>query len=118
MPHSSFGTNDSRAKTRVINWILQDGDKWVKNKDLSEFKEQKATMCMKFPVWFKEEYDLPREKLPLIIFGHGLSGTASPYMGLYREFASHGYLVIALDFHCGSCSYTENEKGEPILFDA
>lgn len=102
----------------MISWLRHDSDKGIKDKDLSEFNPDKSSKDMKFPVWYKEEYDLEAKKLPLIIFFHGLSGTKNQYSAMYREFASHGYLVLAIDSHCGSCCYTENEKGEPILFDA
>jgi hypothetical protein len=29
------------------------------------------------------------------------------YQGLYKDYASHGYLVVALDHHDGSCIYAE-----------
>jgi hypothetical protein len=34
------------------------------------------------------------------------------------EFASHGFLVLALDHHDGSCAYTEDQDGKPHHFDS
>ena len=34
------------------------------------------------------------------------------------EFASNGFLVLALDHHDGSCAYTEDQNGKPYHFDA
>lgn len=42
---------------------------------------------------------------------------ASEYLGLYREFASHGHIVFALDMIDGSTPYTELEDGTPVEFD-
>ena len=51
-----------------------------------------------------------------MIFSHGFCGEAKHYIGLYQEFASHGYIVLAPDTNDGTCGYTENEKGEPQNF--
>jgi hypothetical protein len=40
------------------------------------------------------------------------------YSGLFREFASHGMLVVAIDHQDGSCDYTANGKtGKVHLFN-
>ena len=49
-----------------------------------------------------------------MIFVHGNGAEASSYTGLYQEFASHGYIVLAMDTVEGSCAYTEKEDGTPI----
>lgn len=38
-------------------------------------------------------------------------------MGNCRELASHGYLVLCVDAHDGTCEYTEWEDGTPVLFE-
>jgi predicted dienelactone hydrolase len=50
--------------------------------------------------------------MPLMIFSHGLGGTCTAYLGLFKELASHGFIVMGLDDINGSCSYTQTEKGE------
>lgn len=42
-----------------------------------------------------------------MIFSHDYFATASDYLGLYREIASHGHIVFAVDQIDGSCRYTE-----------
>ena len=41
-----------------------------------------------------------------LIFSHGLTGHKMNYSGLCREFASYGFLVIALNHNDRSCEYT------------
>lgn len=41
-----------------------------------------------------------------LIFSHGLSSHKMNYSGLCREFASHGFLVIALNHNDRSCEFT------------
>lgn len=65
----------------------------------------------------KAKYDLPKCNLTPIIFTHGLAGMSCQYTGHMRELASFGYVVIGMDAHDGSCTYTEKEDGEAVLFD-
>jgi predicted dienelactone hydrolase len=44
--------------------------------------------------WYPENVD---SMFPLVIFSHGALGTRSSNLSLYRELASHGYVVGALD---------------------
>jgi len=50
-----------------------------------------------------------------LVFSHGLSGSKDMYQGLYKDWACHGYLVVALDHHDRSCIYTK-KNGEPVPY--
>ena len=44
-----------------------------------------------------------------IVFSPGLSAHKEVATGLFKDFASHGYLVISLDHQDGTCIYTTNK---------
>lgn len=48
------------------------------------------------------------EKLPVIVFSHGLASPAKGYSVFCKEMASYGIVVVAPDFNDGSCCYTVN----------
>lgn len=111
-PRLSFP--ETRAMTRFGQWLMTDQ---YQSDDLSKFGEDKMNTSLKIPAWYFAEYDLNHQKLPLIIFIHGLGSDASNYIGHYMELASHGYLIFAVDTNDGSCNYTQTEKGEIMMFD-
>ena len=58
MPHRTFGYNSAKALQRVMSWARNDSDKYIKDKDLSEFSPDITLVNLKFPVWYKADYDL------------------------------------------------------------
>lgn len=55
-------------------------------------------------------------RFPLIVFSHGAFGTRTSNETLFRELASHGYVVCSID-HTYHCLYTTLENGKPLLID-
>lgn len=53
-----------------------------------------------------------------IVLSHGYAGSANDYSSNCRHYASHGYIVFALDHVDGSSMYTQLEDGTEVLFDA
>ena len=72
------------------------------------------------PVFFEVVKNAPLAadvKFTPLIFCHGFASNCTTNSGHCRELASHGFLVLAPDFHDGTCSYTEMERGKHLDFD-
>jgi len=59
---------------------------------------------------------LKKELVP-IIFSHGLGMCAKMYTHQFHEYASHGYLVIAINHFDHSCTYTIDKNDRHYYFD-
>lgn len=57
-----------------------------------------------------------KEIIP-IIFSHGLGSSKDMHSALLRDYASHGYLVFAINHGENSCSYTFDKNGRPFYYD-
>jgi dienelactone hydrolase len=55
-------------------------------------------------------------KHPLVVFSHGSFGVKSSNLSLYRELASHGYVVCSID-HTYQCLFTADTSGNISLLD-
>ncbi len=64
-------------------------------------------------LWFPQ---VDRGKYPLIVFSHGGFGIKTSNETLYKELASHGYVVCAID-HTYQCLYTTDVDGHVTLLD-
>lgn len=62
-------------------------------------------------VWYSKDYDSPDTKLPVIVASHGSCGTIDNNRSLYRELASHGYVVLAVS-HPGHAFDTRHSNGK------
>ena len=49
-----------------------------------------------------------------LVFSHGLTSHKMNYSGLCREFASYGFLVIALNHNDHSCEFTTGKEVKDI----
>jgi len=63
--------------------------------------------------WYPEDAN---GKCPLIVFSHGSFGVKSSNLSLYRELASHGYVVCSID-HTYQCLFTADSDGRVSLID-
>lgn len=54
---------------------------------------------------------------PLVVFSHGSFGTRTSSETLYRELASHGYVVCSID-HTYQCFYTTDKSGNVLLMSS
>lgn len=62
--------------------------------------------------WYPVEYEKP-QSCPLVVFSHGSFGMKDSNETLYRELASHGYVVCSID-HTYQCFSTKLSNGKTI----
>lgn len=67
--------------------------------------------------WYPEGYTGGENTCPLVIFSHGSFGVRESNVILYRELASHGYVVCAID-HTYQCLRTTDADGNEIKMDS
>ena len=64
-----------------------------------------------------EEFRNGKKLLQPLIFSHGLTTHKMNYSSICREFASHGFLVIALNHNDRSCEYTTGAEIKIVAED-
>lgn len=62
--------------------------------------------------WYPAEYQEP-QSCPLVVFSHGSFGMKDSNETLYRELASHGYVVCSID-HTYQCFSTKLSNGKAV----
>lgn len=60
---------------------------------------------------------LDSKKHPVVLFSHGLGGSAETYTKQCSDLASSGYVVIALEHEDGSGAYAKRENGEVVAYN-
>ena len=86
-------------------------DYWVTEDKKDPFLKDGSPGEVQVRVWYPCNYDASDTKLPVIIASHGSCGTIDNNRSLYREFASHGYVVLAVS-HPGHAFDTLHSNGK------
>lgn len=86
-------------------------DYWVTEDKEDPFLKDGSMREVQVRVWYPQNYDDPEMKLPVIIASHGSCGTIDNNRSLYRECASHGYVVLAVS-HPGHAFDTLHSNGK------
>lgn len=86
-------------------------DYWVTEDKEDPFLKDGSLREVQVRVWYPQNYDAPDTKLPVVIASHGSCGTIDNNRSLYREFASHGYVVLAVS-HPGHAFDTLHSNGK------
>ena len=85
-------------------------DYWVTEEIKDPFLDDGSLREVQVRAWYPKDYDNPDIKLPVVIASHGSCGTIDNNRSLYREFASHGYVVLAVS-HPGHAFDTLHSNG-------
>lgn len=64
-------------------------------------------------VWYPKNYDGAQHSVNVMVFSHGSCGTIDNNLSLYKELASHGYVVLAVA-HEGHAASMKRENGKTI----
>lgn len=86
-------------------------DYWVTEDKEDPFLKDGSLREIQVRVWYPKNYDDQDTKLPVVIASHGSCGTIDNNRSLYREFASHGYVVLAVS-HPGHAFDTLHSNGK------
>ena len=86
-------------------------DYWVTEDKEDSFLMDGSMREVQVHVWYPKDYDNSDIKLPVVIASHGSCGTIDNNRTLYREFASHGYVVLAVS-HPGHAFDTLHSNGK------
>ena len=86
-------------------------DYWVTENKEDPFFKNGSPREVQVRVWYPKDNDAPDMKLPVVIASHGSCGTIDNNRSLYREFASHGYVVLAVS-HPGHAFDTLHSNGK------
>lgn len=90
---------------------IKSEDYWVTEDKEDPFLKDGSFREVQVRVWYPSNYDDPDTKLPVVIASHGSCGTIDNNRSLYREFASHGYVVLAVS-HPGHAFSTLHSNGK------
>ena len=93
-------------------------DYWVTEDKEDPFLKDGSPREVQVRVWYPQNYDNPDTKLPVVIASHGSCGTIDNNRSLYREFTSHGYVVLAVS-HPGHAfdTFHSNGKKQSVSMD-
>ena len=86
-------------------------DYWVTEDKEDPFLKDGSLREIQVRVWYPKNYDDQDTKLPVVIASHGSCGAIDNNRSLYREFASHGYVVLAVS-HPGHAFDTLHSNGK------
>lgn len=92
-------------------YAIECEDYWVTEDKEDPFLKGGSLREVQVRVWYPADYDAEDRKLPVVIASHGSCGTIDNNRSLYREFASHGYVVLAVS-HPGHAFDTLHSNGK------
>lgn len=98
-------TGEYRIKTEV-RYLTHEGR-------IETYDRQGGARTLAVEFWYPSS---AQGSFPLVVFSHGSFGTRTSNETLFRELASHGYVVCSID-HTYQCFYTTDKEGNILLMD-
>lgn len=86
---------------------------YVDNDRLETYRNDGSHRLLNVGFWYPDQ---PEGSFPLIVFSHGAFGIRTSNESLYRELASHGYVVCSID-HTYHCLFTRSTEGRTALIN-
>lgn len=83
---------------------------------MEEFKSDGSFRKLSALIYYPKDENIANHTCPLIVFSHGGISTKTSNLSLYKELASHGYVVVSID-HTYHALNTEID-GESIHIDS
>lgn len=77
------------------------------------YREDGSARWLNTVFWYPDAYPEDPHSCPLVVFSHGAFGVKESNTSLYRELASHGYVVCAVD-HTYHCLSTQGPDGKKV----
>ncbi len=85
---------------------------YVDDSRLETYTSKGENRKLNVQFWYPDDTNLIESSVyPLVVFSHGGTGIKSSNESLYRELASHGYVVCSID-HTYQSLYTKDENGK------
>ena len=82
---------------------------------IENYKSDDSFRKLSVLIFYPDESNIERNTCPLIVFSHGGISTKTSNLSLYKELASHGYVVVSID-HTYQAISTRME-GKKIYID-
>lgn len=89
------------------------GCTYVDENRVEPYEDDGSARWLNVVFWYPENYIGDDHTCPLIVFSHGSFGIKESNESLYRELASHGYIVCAID-HTYQCLNTVGPDGKTV----
>lgn len=87
---------------------------YVDETRVEKYSDKNENRKLNVQFWYPDVTKSEKNTYPFIVFSHGAMGVKTSNLSLYRELASHGYVVCAID-HTYQSLYTKDNKGKITL---
>lgn len=64
---------------------------------IEQYKNDGSLRKLSVLIYYPDSYSIEKNSCPLVVFSHGGISTKTSNLSLYKELASHGYVVVSID---------------------